>query len=774
MKHKLFTTLLVMLMSMAGSNALAQDYDVSAENDDGITIYYKLINEGSELEVVKGDGYSASTIRIPTEAHYNVGNKDLPVTSIGDNAFEHDHNLTKIHVPNSVTSIGNYAFNGCLNLCEIDLPYGITRIGDDTFADCSSLTEISIPNSVTSIGNEAFKNCNSLTSVNIPNSVKSIGSYAFHRDNGSPMKLIVEDISSWLEISFSWDIGDYYLYSDENTEINNLVIPSTVTSIGAYCFNRCKNITSVELPNSLEKIGESAFEGCSELTSVNFPYGLKEIGSFAFKGCALSSINIPNSVTHVGYGSFGDTNIESFYLPESVINIGGFNGDIYRYNPVFSCHKLKEIIVSPNNTKYDSRNGFNGIIETSTGRLISVAPAKNIVIPGFVKTISFGTFAGNGSVYDTSIDSVIIEEGVESIEQIAIYGVHLKKLVIPFSMTNYENSFIYSSLIDTLDIANIRAWCENPIGLSIEATVKHLYVNGKDASNLVIPQGTTKIRDEAFANIHGITSITIPSSVIEIHYPSILGLNSVTVEWETPISITSDVFPNRAYLTLYVPRGCKAAYEAADYWKDFKEIKEYGDGNATITMGSSGIMTYSNNSDLNFTSVSGLKAYIGSGYNPATGDLTMTRVYEVPAGEGLILKGAANSYEVPYEETSAYYANLLVGVPTATTVSPTDGSYTNFILANDELKGIGFYPLASAGEIGANKAYLQLPTSILPAASRSLRMVFEDEEDVTGINSLNDKLKMINDKAVYDLQGRRVVKPTRGLYIKDGKKIMVK
>ena len=195
---------------------------------------------------------------------------------------------------------------------------------------------------------------------------------------------------------------------------------------------------------------------------------------------------------------------------------------------------------------------------------------------------------------------------------------------------------------------------------------------------------------------------------------------------------------------------------------------------ATITMGSNGIATFSDEDALAFTSVSGLKAYIGSGYNPATGDLTMTRVYEVPAGEGLLVKGAAGSYEVPYEETSAYYANLLVGVSTAMTVNPTDGDYTNFILANDEVKGIGFYPLASAGEIGANKAYLQLPTSILPAASRSLRMVFEDEEDVTGINSLNDKSKMINDKPVYDLQGRRVVKPTRGLYIKDGKKIMVK
>ena len=123
---------------------------------------------------------------------------------------------------------------------------------------------------------------------------------------------------------------------------------------------------------------------------------------------------------------------------------------------------------------------------------------------------------------------------------------------------------------------------------------------------------------------------------------------------------------------------------------------------------------------------------------------------------------------------SQMLSNLLVGVPTATIVNPTDGDYTNFILANDEVKGIGFYPLASAGEIGPNKAYLQLPTSILPPASaRQFRMVFEDEEEVTGINALNKKGALSNEK-FFDLQGRRVMKPTRGLYIKDGKKIMVK
>jgi hypothetical protein len=315
---------------------------------------------------------------------------------------------------------------------------------------------------------------------------------------------------------------------------------------------------------------------------------------------------------------------------------------------------------------------------------------------------------------------------------------------------------------------------------------------------LEIPDGTTKVRALCFSYVKGITSVKIPNSVTSIGYrafrgcsnltsveiPSSVtgigygafddctGLTSVTVEWETPITITSDVFSNRTNATLYVPRGSKAAYEAANYWKEFKEIVEY-DPNVEITMGSSGITTYSSNFNLDFTSVSGLKAYIASGFSPSTGELAMLRIYKVPAGEGILLKGEPGSYEVPGVKSDYIYANMLVGVPKATTVEPTDGEYTNFILANDEVKGIGFYPLASAGEIGPNKAYLQVLSSAF-AAARSLRMVFDDEEEITGINALNDKGQMTNDKAVYDLQGRCVAKPVRGLYIKGGKKFIKK
>ena len=116
---------------------------------------------------------------------YNLTSVQIPygVTCIDRWAFKNCYKLTYVSIPNSVTSIGSYAFENCSRIRSAKIPNSVTRIEESTFRS-SGLTSITIPNSVTSIGNYAFENCSGLTSITIPNSVTSIGNYAFDDCSG--------------------------------------------------------------------------------------------------------------------------------------------------------------------------------------------------------------------------------------------------------------------------------------------------------------------------------------------------------------------------------------------------------------------------------------------------------------------------------------------------------------------------------------------------------------------------------------------------------------
>ena len=183
-----------------------------------------------------------------------------------------------------------------------------------------------------------------------------------------------------------------------------------------------------------------------------------------------------------------------------------------------------------------------------------------------------------------------------------------------------------------------------------------------------------------------------------------------------------------------------------------------------------GVGTFSCSQDLNFTG-SELKAYIAAGYNKSTNVTLLVRVYDVPAGTGLYLKGGAGvTYKIPYSTSQAYYVNMLKANLTASSIAKTSGDMSNFLL-NKVDGAYGFFAPSETATLGAQKAYLQVPTSFVPASARAISLAFEDDETT----NINDFEMFTNDNdRLYNLKGQRIEKAGRGIYIKNGKKVVIK
>ena len=420
--------------------------------------------------------------------------------------YDYRDQTTSIVIGDGITSIGNYAFFEFRNAASLTLGSSVTSIGVNAFSKCYSLTEVEFPESLTGINNYAFNNCSGITLM-VFNSAAA-PSFAANALANTKAHMIYQSTWSgftkdkyagkgiWLvdhiggncgTPKYSLDRGvmtisvksgtagmrsygkgqpDWYNYRDE---ILSLVVGEGVTSVGAYTFYDCANLSEISLGSSVTKLDTCCFYGCTSLTEITLPASVTTLNNYAFSYCT------------------GITDIE-FTGETAPATVG---------SSAFSMVKAKALYPATQSWEAFNKVGYGGAIYWTDN------PYEEII----------GGNCGNKSAW-ILVDGTLTIYGQEGTRS---YG---SKTDVPW----YEYREEITRIVVENGITSIGNYmfmgCENVTEVYLSNTLRKICVNAfstcRGLTSITIPASVTDIYAYAFNKCSGLQTVTFEGNAADI------------------------------------------------------------------------------------------------------------------------------------------------------------------------------------------------------------------------------------------------------------------
>ena len=523
-------------------------------------------------------------------------------------------------------------------------------------------------------------------------------------------------------------------------------------------FSENTNITGItfEEGSQIKWIGDHAFKNCSSLKTINnVPAGLTDINEWCFESTALESVDLSNTnVTIMKDGVFyNNKSLTSIKLPNKLENFwdNAFNGCTSLNNIV-----MPSTVVGIHNNVFEgctslSNVTFNDSYTTLGHHVFKNCPLAAVTFPNTLNSI------GEYAFENTKLNTVDLSNTqITSLPNGCFFICeNLSDVKLPKDLTDIGNNAFISTPIASITFPS-----------SLQKIGDYAFQKAK-LEYVVIPTNCNAIEQGAFSENTKLTTVYINGVTCYLAVDAFANCGNLK-----DVYITSNVEPdakrygypfknNSAYLTVHV---------VPNYLDTFTKLETCNapkfDSNFSITLGKEWT-TFSSAYNLDFSSVEGLTAYTAK-YDKANDAVALTQVKRVKAHTGLILKGeAGNTYTLPIlasnEAKLDAVDNQLIGCVDALWSTGRDKDY---FLYNGE-----FVKSKNDGWVLPGKSYLYIDGGRVNQSPSPLRVYVDNT--ATSIDGITNN-HVVKDEAYYNLQGVKVQHPQHGVFIHNGKKVVLK